>query len=85
MSSLSTLHDGLLVAHYKKIIDDLELTLLYDANASKPLLTYSKFVRFDIDTWNESECRTELRFCKEGLDLLCRNSKRGNLFTKVCL
>ena len=81
MCSLSFLRDGLLVAHYKKIIDDLEFPSLYDANASKPLLPYSKFVRFDIDTWNESECRTELRFCKEELDLLCRTLQIPNEIT----
>ena len=29
--------------------------------------------RFDIDAWDESECRTELRFGKQDLDLLRRN------------
>ena len=31
---------------------------------------YNKFDRFDIDTWDDSECRTDLRFGKEHLDLL---------------
>ena len=32
MSSLATVRDALLLAHYQKIIDDVEFAVLYDAN-----------------------------------------------------
>ena len=73
MSSLATVRDALLLAHYQKIIDDVEFAVLYDANLSKPVFPYSKFDRFSLDNWEDSECWTELRFGKEDLDLLLLN------------
>ena len=51
MSSLATVRDALLLAHYQKIIDDVEFAVLYDANLSKPVFPYSKFDRFSLDNW----------------------------------
>ena len=73
MSRLATVRDALLLAHYQKIIDDVEFAVLYDANLSKPVFPYSKFDRFSLDNWEDSECWTELRFGKEDLDLLLLN------------
>ena len=71
--SLATVRDALLISRYQNIIDDVEFALLYDESSSRPTFPYSKFERFDIDGWDESECRTELRFGKQDLDLLRRN------------
>ena len=70
MSSLDTVRDALLIARYEKIIDDVDFALLYEANLSRPAYPYNKFDRFDIDAWDDSECRTDLRFGKQDLDLL---------------
>ena len=72
MASLATVCDALLISRYQNIID-VEFTLLYDESSSRLTFPYSKFERFDIDAWDESECRTELRFGKQDLDLLRRN------------
>ena len=75
MASLATVRDALLISRYQNIIDDVEFTLLYDESSSRLTFPYSKFERFDIDAWDESECRTELRCGKQDLagDLLRRN------------
>ena len=70
MSSLDTVRDALLIARYEKIIDGVEFALLYDANLSRPAYPYYKFDRFDIDSWDDSEGQTELRFGKQDLELL---------------
>ena len=75
MASLATVCDALLISRYQNIIDDVEFTLLYDKSSSRLTFPYSKFERFDIYTWDESECQTELRFGKQDLDLLRRNLK----------
>ena len=52
----------------------MEFALLYDKSSSRLTFPYNfKFERFDIDAWDESKCRTELRFGKQDLDLLRRN------------
>ena len=71
MSSLDTVRDALLVAHYEKIIDGMEFALLYEANLSRPAYPYYKFDRFEIDSWDDSECRTELRFGRQCKTLIC--------------
>ena len=73
MASLATVRDALLISRYQNIIDDVEFALLYDESSSRLTFPYSKFERFDIDAWDESECRTELRFGEQYLDLLRRN------------
>ena len=73
MASLATVRDALLISRYQNIINDVEFALLYDESSSRLTFPYSKFERFDIDAWDESECRTELRFGKQDLDLLRRN------------
>ena len=78
MSSLATVLEALLLAHYHKIIDDVEFAVLYDANLSKLVFPYSKFDRFSLDKWEDSECWTQLRFGKEDLDLLLHNLQIPN-------
>ena len=73
MASLATVRDALLISRYQNILDDVEFALLYDESSSRLTFPYYKFERFDIDAWDESECRTELRFGKQDLDLLRRN------------
>ena len=70
MSRLDTVRDALLIARYEKIIDDVDFALLNEANLSRPAYLYNKFDRFDIDACDDSECRTDLRFGKQDLDLL---------------
>ena len=69
MSSLDTVRDALLIARYEKLIDDVDFALLYEANLSRPACPCNKFDGFEIDTWDDSECRTDLRFGKQDLDL----------------
>ena len=70
MSSPATVRDALLLAHYQKILDDVEFAILYDANLPNPVFPYLKFHHFSLDNWEDSECWTELRFGNENLDLL---------------
>ena len=60
ISSLDSVRDTLLIARYEKIIDDVDFALLYEANLSRLAYPYNKFDRFEIDTWDDSECRTDL-------------------------
>ena len=73
MANLATVCDALLISRYQNIINNVEFALLYDESSSRLTFPYFKFERFDIDAWDESECRTELRFGKQDLDLLRRN------------
>lgn len=50
MSSLATVRDALLLAHYQKIIDDVEFAVLYDANLSKPVFLIQSLIAFHLTT-----------------------------------
>ena len=52
--------------------DDVAFTLLYDYNRSKPIFPYWKNEEFGVETWDDVECRTELRFHKDDLQSLIR-------------
>ena len=67
---LQTVRDALVLAREGQYISDAEFILLYDYNWSKPLFLYWKFDQFNIDSWDDEECRTELRFAKEDLPVL---------------
>jgi hypothetical protein len=67
---LQSVRDALVLARAQQYITDAEFILLYDYNWSKPLFPYWKFESFDVDTWDDEECRTELRFAKKDLPLL---------------
>ena len=62
MPKLKTVGDSLVIAHSENIIDDEELLLLFDANHSTNLdLPYWSCECFDLDSWSEDECKSELR------------------------
>lgn len=61
---LQSVRDALILARTQRYITDAEFILLYDHNWSKPLFPYWKFEPFNVDTWDDEECRTELRFAK---------------------
>ena len=60
ISNLDTVRDALLIARYEKIIENVDFALLFEANLSRPVYPYNKFDHFEIDTWDDSECRTDL-------------------------
>ena len=63
MPKLKTVRDSLLIAHSENILDDEELLLLFDVNRSTNLdLPYWSYESFDLDSWSEDECKSELRF-----------------------
>lgn len=68
---LQAARDALCIAYDQNVIDDLEFALLYDANKSREIFPYWKFQPFDLSSWDDTECKTELRFSKKDLpDLL---------------
>ena len=67
---LQSVRDALILARAERYITDAEFILLYDYNWSKPLFPYWKFEPFNVDTWDDEECRTELRFAKGDLPVL---------------
>jgi hypothetical protein len=72
VSGLQSARDALTFAYADHLIDDVEFALLFDYNQSKSIYPYWKYEEFDFQTWDEVECRTELRFYKNGLPLLMR-------------
>ena len=63
MPKLKTVRDSLLIAHCENILDDEELLLLFDGNRSTNLdLPYWSYESFNLDSWSENECKSELRF-----------------------
>ena len=69
---LQAARDALTFAYADHLIDDVEFALLFDYNLSKSIYPYWKYEEFDFQTWDEVECRTELRFDKNDLPLLMR-------------
>ena len=63
MPKLKTVRDSLLIAHSENILYDKELHLLFDANCSTSLdFPYWSCESFDLDSWSEDECKSEMRF-----------------------
>ncbi|CAB4017499.1 Hypothetical predicted protein [Paramuricea clavata] len=67
---LQSVRDAIILARAGQYISDAEFILLFDYNWSKPLFPYWKFDEFNMDTWDNEECRTELRFAKGDLPVL---------------
>ena len=67
---LHATHDALMLAYDENFIDDEEFVLLFNYNRSKALFPYWKFENFNLDSWDDVECKTELRFEKSDLHLL---------------
>ena len=72
VGGLQAVRDALTFAYAENVIDDVEFALLYDYNRSKPIFPYWKYEEFDVETWDDVECRTELRFDKDYLQSLIR-------------
>ena len=67
---LQSVRDVLLVSYFDDVIDDEEFTLLYEENYSRGIFPYWKYDKFDLDDWDEEECKVELRFDKSDLAVL---------------
>ena len=51
-----------------RYIDEAEFAILYDLNKTKsPEIPYWQYDKFDLESMNDDECRTEFRFEKEHL------------------
>ena len=68
--SLHSARDALLIAYADGIIDDIELMLLLDDNNSRESYPFWKFENFNLDAWDDDQCRTDFRFQKADLDIL---------------
>ena len=69
-NSLRSARDTLLIAYSEDIIDEYEFTLLYELNHSRDLYPHWNFNNFDLLSWDDAQCRTDLRFRKTDLPLL---------------
>lgn len=72
LGGLQSVRDALILARQQQYISDTELILLYECNLSKPLFPYWKFELFDLNSWDDEECKMELRFAKSDLPLMKR-------------
>lgn len=64
---LQSARNILVLAYADDVIDDEEFLLLHEQNLSRQLFPYWKFNRFDLDTWDNVQCNSELRFKKEDI------------------
>ena len=67
MSGLRGVRDAHLLCHDADLIDDEELLLLYDVNASRNDYAYWNYERFDVEMMNDAETWSEFRFLKNDL------------------
>ena len=67
---LREVRDAILLAYDANLIDAEEFFILYEENRSRELFPYWKADNFDLDDWDNTECKTELRFAKDDLNLL---------------
>ena len=68
MPYLRHVREMLLLAHYLRYIDEVEFVILYNLNKTKRLeIPCWQYYNFDLESMNDDECRTELRFEKEHL------------------
>ena len=68
MSSLREAREALFIAHNNNIINDEEFLLLYDLNRSQnPDFQYSTQEMFNLDAYNDDECRASFRFLKNDI------------------
>lgn len=61
---LKSVREALIFAYFDDVIDEIEFSALYESNLSKEVFPYWKFLKFNFDNWENSECNTELRFDK---------------------
>ena len=79
---LQSVRDVLLVSYFEDAIDDVEFTVLYEENYSREIFPYWKYDKFDLDGWDDAECKVELRFDKSDLPVLLRTLRFPDRF--VC-
>ena len=79
---LESVREFLLVSYFKDTIDDVEFTVLYEENYSREIFPYWKYDKFDLDGWDDAECKVELRFDKSDLPVLLRTLRFPDRF--VC-
>ena len=79
---LQSIRDVLLVSYFEDAIDDVEFTVLYEENYSREIFPYWKYDKFDLDGWDDAECKVELRFDKSDLPVLLRTLRFPDRF--VC-
>ena len=70
IGGLPSVREALLLAYSCNIIDAAEFAVLYEENTSREIFPYWKFEKFNFDDWDDTECRTELRFNKADIFLL---------------
>jgi len=71
MASFRDTREALLLAYDQGLINDEEFVLLYDINTSKNLdYPYWNYDRFDLDSWSDDECRSDLRLYKADFETL---------------
>lgn len=97
MTTFREAREALLLANDLDLIDDEEMLLLYDLNASKNLdIPYWKYDKFELDSLSDDECKSEFRFLKHDiyalLDVLnlpdkisCQNRFSVNSDEALCL
>ena len=69
-NGLRAVRELLLAAYVQGIIDDIEYAILCDLNSSRKVYPYWGFNPFDLDEWDDTRSRTELRFSKVDLPRL---------------
>ena len=79
---LQSVREVLLVCYFEDTIDDVEFTVLYEENYSREIFPYWKYDKFDLDGWDDAECKVELRFDKSDLAVLLRTLRFPDRF--VC-
>ena len=68
--SLQDVRNAAIIAYGLNWIDDVDFVCLYDYCHSRPVFPYWKFEEFDLASWDDEECVTELRFAKKDRQLL---------------
>ena len=47
-------------SYFEDTTDDVEFTVLYEENYSREIFPYWKYDKFDLDGWDDAECKVEL-------------------------
>lgn len=53
-----------MVFYFEDVIDDVEFMVFYKENYLREIFLYWKYDKFDLDGWDDVECKVELRFDK---------------------
>ena len=67
---LQGFRERLVEAYLSDLVELEEFVLLYQNNLSRLVFPHWKFEKFDLESWDEAECHTELRFRKSDLPAL---------------